>query len=165
MGKGPMTATLTGLDEPEQYGSSARTGTSAFELVVPRPTIVRVAGGRGVPRWLPHVLQRLNDLEAALHEPADEARVLPDPQAVWRALRELGGILGDRIPTPSVVPTVDGGVQFAWHKAGWDVEVEVLANETVVWVRRRDEGQGDAGLIAEMRPLLDRALRALESTP
>lgn len=160
-----MTATLTGLDDPEPYGSSARAGTSVFAVSSPRSTIVRVGGGRRVPRWLPYVLRRLNDLAAGPYEPEDEDGLLPDPQAVWRALPALGGLLTDRTPTPSVVPTIDGGVQFVWHKAGWDLEIEVLANETIVWGRRRGEGLGDAGPIAEMRPVLDRALRALESAP
>lgn len=29
---------------------------------------------------------------------------------------------------PSVVPTSNGGVQFEWHRMGWDVEVEIHAD-------------------------------------
>lgn len=117
------------------------------------------------PRWLPYLQWRLDALVEGLGTAGDEEYVSPDPAALRRALPEVTSLLEDGTSTPSVVPTVDGGVQFAWRKAGWDVEIEVLATTTLAWVRQRSEGPGLAGPVGEMREPLDQALRALVSAP
>jgi hypothetical protein len=102
------------------------------------PTVkVRIQHAEETPRWLPYVIVRLRDLQRLLNEPAYEVPT-PDPDALERALSELARFMRIDTPTPSVVPTYDGGVQFVWHKGGWDVEVEVGPKETLVWAQRRD---------------------------
>lgn len=39
----------------------------------------------------------------------------------------LGALMRPGIPMPSIVPLSGGGLQFEWHRNGWDVEIEVLA--------------------------------------
>lgn len=70
-------------------------------------------GSHGTPRWLPYVRWRLNALAEGLGTTGDEEYVSPDPAALRRALPELASLLENGTSTPSVVPTVDGGVQFA----------------------------------------------------
>ena len=89
------------------------------------------------PRWLPYVIGRLRELLHFAYDP-DEGLPPPHPEAIQRALPELIRFMRVDAPTPSVVPTFEGGVQFVWHKGGWDVEVEVGPNETLVWAQRRD---------------------------
>jgi hypothetical protein len=80
---------------------------------------------------------RLRELLQLAYGP-DEGLSSPHPEAIQRALPELIRFMRVDTPTPSVVPTFDGGVQFVWHKGGWDVEVEVGPKETLLWAQRRD---------------------------
>lgn len=84
----------------------------------------------------------------------------PQPEAVRRALGEVVRFMGVDTPTPCVVPTLDGGVQFVWHKGGWDVEVEVEVgpNDTISTDRSRPNDLetepvgGWRGSVAGQRP-------------
>ncbi len=117
----------------------------------------------GASRWLPYVQARLSEMAEGVRTVGADESISPDPAALRRALPELTSLLDERTPAPSVVPTVDGGVQFVWHKAGWDIEIEVLATATLAWVRRRGQGPGTVGPVAEMRDPLVGALRHLVS--
>lgn len=118
---------------------------------------VRISSAKETPRWLPYVVGRMGDLERLLYEPADEVPT-PCRAALERALLELRRFMAIESPTPSVVPTFDGGVQFVWHKGGWDIEVEVGEKETMVWARRRDGGDSWGGSlddrVGDVRKLL-----------
>jgi hypothetical protein len=102
-------------------------------------------------------MDRLQELLGLAYEPEDETPS-PHPEAVQRALPELVRFMRPDTPTPSVVPTFDGGVQFVWHKSGWDIEVEVGPKETLLWAQRRDGSASWHGSldehIDEMRSLL-----------
>lgn len=89
------------------------------------------------PQWLPYVMGRLRELLQLTFD-QDEGAPPLHPEAIQRALLELIRFMRVDTPTPSVVPTFDGGVQFVWHKSGWDVEVEVGPKETLLWAQRRD---------------------------
>jgi hypothetical protein len=109
-----------------------------------------------MPRWLPYIMSRLGELQV-VEEPDDEVPT-PYPEALNRALPELIRFMRIDTPTPSVVPTYEGGVQFVWHKGGWDVEVEVGPKETLVWAQLRGGGDSwDGSLddrVGELRNLL-----------
>lgn len=47
-----------------------------------------------------------------------------DPNCVAAALDLVFGTFTDDTPTPSVVPTNGGGLQFEWHTRGADLELE-----------------------------------------
>jgi len=102
-----------------------------------RTVTIRLNRSETLPRWMPYVIGRLTELQRSLVQPDDEIPT-PDPAALERSLVELARIMEVDTPTPSVVPTFDGGVMFVWHKAGWDIEVDVGPKETSVWAQRRD---------------------------
>ena len=89
-------------------------------------------------RWMSYVYLRL---ESLLLNPDPEFNPYPtqeDIQAAWRVVQD---VLRPETPTPSVVPSEDGGIQFVWHKAGWDIELDVDAWDASVWVRSRRTGE------------------------
>jgi hypothetical protein len=51
------------------------------------------------------------------------------PIHLVRMLRFLDDQLFEQLPTPSIVPMSDGGVQIEWHRGGLDVEVTFGADE------------------------------------
>lgn len=54
--------------------------------------------------------------------------------AAKRGLMLLYDVMQHDSPTPSIVPTSTGGVQFEWHRSGIDLEIEVDPNEEpTVW--------------------------------
>lgn len=62
--------------------------------------------------------------------------------AAARGLLLLYSIMEDDSPTPSVVPTSSGGVQFEWHCRGVDLEVEIDPNEKpVAWYHELASGE------------------------
>lgn len=137
MGQIEVTVTESALSSFRPQFSPGADDLAAF---VPRkgPVVkVRVHSAADTPRWLVSVLDRLSELSRLADEPDPEAPLLY-PEAVQRALPELVRFMRFDTPTPSLVPTLDGGVQFVWHKGGWDVEVEVGPKETLLWAQQRD---------------------------
>jgi hypothetical protein len=82
--------------------------------------------------------------------------------AAARGLLLLSEVLKDDSPTPSMVPTSTGGVQFEWHRSGIDLEIEVDPNEEpTVWyhvVGSGDEWESgpDTNLREELEKLIAR---------
>jgi hypothetical protein len=79
-----------------------------------------------LPDWFEPVVDRLAQL---LRLPANwdshGARSVA-PQAVIAVVRALLETMPEDVTGPSIVPTVDGGVQLEWHSRGIDLEVGVL---------------------------------------
>lgn len=73
------------------------------------------------------------------------------PDAVERSLEFLMTVRVENRARPSVVPTVEGGIQLEWHQRGVHVEVEFPPFEDArVFVRQDDtewEGGGDEALL------------------
>ena len=67
-------------------------------------------------------------------------------------------------PTPSVVPSEDSGVQFVWHKAGWDLELEIGSDGEYVWARNRVSGETWHGALTSLLPRVSELLNLLAST-
>lgn len=132
---------MTITDSPlTQFLPDPSPSADALAVFAPRAGLVmrvRIQGAEETPRWLSYVMTRLQALLALAYEPDDEVPT-PHLEAIHRALPELSRFMRADTPTPSVVPTVDGGVQFVWHKRGWDLEIEVGPKETLLWAQRRD---------------------------
>lgn len=131
-----MTSTDSALTNFRPATSPGADDLSAFAYRRRRIVTVRATRAE-TPRWLHYVMARLRELQRLIYEPDDETPS-PQPEALERALPEIARFMGSDTPTPSVVPTYDGGVQFVWHRGGWDLEVEVGPKETLVWAQRRD---------------------------
>lgn len=86
------------------------------------------------PAWLYGVLGRFKSL-FALPPNWDSYGAGPlQSDALIRGLLVLLGVMRHDSPTPSVVPTSAGGVQFEWHRSGFDLEIDVEPNEpATVW--------------------------------
>ena len=99
-------------------------------------------------RWGAYVEQRLTELERG----DGDFTGLQHPTAttVQHARRVAAETFRDTTPTPSVVPTEEGDVAFAWHKNGMDAEIEVSETGAEFWVHDRVTGEVDSG------PLTDR---------
>lgn len=110
------------------------------------------------PNWLPYVIDRLNVIAGS--PDADDV----NSGALGRVLEVLRQLLRSDTPTPSVVPCEDGGIQCVWHKAGWDLEVDVLVAETTVWARERSTGTTWGGPLADYREDTELVLKTLSAS-
>lgn len=86
---------------------------------------VRIDRQADEPIWLPEVLRRMRAISALRQDWDGERAKAPTPAALTGALGVLRGFMERDSATPAVVPTPEGGIQFEWHEAGWDVEVEI----------------------------------------
>lgn len=92
----------------------------------PRPTVsVRIDRQADEPAWLPAVLNRMRTLSGLAPDWDGAGAKAPTEAALTAGLRLLPKVLSREAATPAVVPTPEGGVQFEWHDAGWDVEIEI----------------------------------------
>jgi hypothetical protein len=109
--------------------------------------------------WHGYVQTRLVEMmfEGLMHED------YPASALVVRAWSEVNSVFGHHTPTPSVVPSEDGGIAFVWHKNGWDVELDVDPTETTVWAQRRDDGTNLYGPLATQRGRLVEMLSEMAS--
>lgn len=89
-------------------------------------------------RWGAYVEQRLGEMERGEGDYTELRR--PSAATVARAREVAAGTFRDSTPTPSVVPTADGGIDFVWHKNGYDVEITVTETEADIWARQRATG-------------------------
>lgn len=92
------------------------------------PRIVRIETTTAeLPKWLLGVVAELNKI-ADLPSNWDSYDALPVPQrTLEHALQVIAQLMDiDTLP-PQVGATVDGGVEFEWHRNGMDLEVQILA--------------------------------------
>lgn len=89
-------------------------------------------------RWGAYVEQRLGELERGEGD-YTELR-LPSAVTVAHARKAAAEAFRDTTPTPSVVPTADGGIDFVWHKNGYDVEWCITEGDAEFWAHHRATG-------------------------
>ena len=100
-------------------------------------------------RWYRYVTQRLRELEAGKYDFTDLQ--VPTSQVVQRARDVANSLFKPETPTPSVVPSGDGDVLYIWHKAGWDLEIDVGPEGAAVWARDRSAGRELYGSLEEQQ--------------
>jgi hypothetical protein len=100
-------------------------------------------------RWFSYVERRMKEL--ADDEEGIDGYPARDQTVINEAWLNAAQLFGPNTPTPSVVPTVQGGIEFVWHKTGWDLELAVDPDETTVWARNRETGDTWYGALHERR--------------
>jgi len=116
---------------------------------------------RGMTRWGAYVGRRLGELERGEGDYTGLRQ--PSAATIANARRVAAETFRDTTPTPSVVPTADGGIDFVWHKNGYDVEICVTEDEADMWARQRATGDEWASPLPDHdRCCVPRVLDALE---
>jgi hypothetical protein len=90
-------------------------------------------------RWGAYVSQRLDELERGEGDCTGLRR--PSAAAVAHARKAAAETFRDTTPAPSVVPTADGGIDFVWHKNGFDVEWCITEADAEFWAHHRATGK------------------------
>jgi len=122
--------------------TAAATGTE-IEVKVPKAPAAVVPA----PKWSPYVIQRMRVMAERGPE-SQWPRVLP--ATLGRAFEIAYHFFPSNVPAPLLGTTEEGGVEFAWHRGGWDVEIEVPpAGETRVWASQRDSDRSFVGSLYE----------------
>jgi hypothetical protein len=78
------------------------------------------------PDWLPQAGKALDELLALPPDWDSYGARAIQPDIVRAARRLLSDVARPDTPQPTLVPTVQGGVQLEWHVRGVDVEIELL---------------------------------------
>jgi len=138
-----------------QYTSEYKSGTNdilatltgAISIPISSPSISDLEKLKSDSRWHKYVYERIQELQNG----EDDFTELPQPTSfvVDRAWQVATLILHPDTPTPSVVPSDDGNVVFVWHKARWDLEIEVGPEEVAVWAHSRNTGEMFSGTLDE----------------
>jgi hypothetical protein len=98
---------------------------------------------RSDSRWQKYVYQRILELRNGEDDFTELPR--PAPLVTDRAWQVATRVLRPDTPTPSVVPSDEGNVVFVWHKARWDLEIEVGPEEATVWAHNQNTGEMFSG--------------------
>jgi len=109
------------------------------------------------PRWLDEIVMRLERLRPGRCEEAVPEQVLVD------ALYALMQFLPPDATAPAVAPTGNGGVQFEWHRGGWDVEVEFHYGDAHAWMENLSTGERSSGALTDRLDDLRAAMRVVNS--
>jgi hypothetical protein len=117
----------------------------------------------GTPRWFNYLYRRLCQLEQYSEVEMDDSENYPKPPvaAIAQAWNVACNLFRIDTPTPSVVPAEEGGVEFAWHKYGWDLVISMLAKETTVWARNKLVGENWSSPLSERFEQVQRILEGL----
>ena len=120
--EGVLAATKETIDHPTKV--SARSGDIQLSVEVYGST-------EQLPVWLQSTVQGSADLLALPRgwDSYDAPKI--ELSAVRSALDLLFAILKPESPGPSVVPTVQGGVQLEWHIQGIDLEIRLDSPDKV----------------------------------
>ena len=116
------------------------------------------ATGQNV-RWLSYVDKRLGALSnrpEVLDEPEDYPK--PPAETIVRARTIAWGYFAALTPTPNVVPSVEGGVDFVWYKGDWHLKIKVGVEGVSVWAHNLSTGDLWAGPLDENSEKLRRLL-------
>jgi hypothetical protein len=105
----------------------------------------------GTPRWFNYLKRRLDYLQNyPVPDTADDDAYPKPPEETVKTAWQIAYKLFDvDTPTPSIVPADEGGVEFAWHKNGWDLVISALPEETLVWARNRSLGERWSFVLSE----------------
>jgi hypothetical protein len=157
-----LTGTNSQAQEPIYYLSQksdyliARSSGYSFTDAVTRvampvlaPDISAIESIGSDSRWHKYVYQRIEELRAAEYD--FTGLKVPPEFVVDRAWSMATALFKADTPTPSVVPSEDGNVLFVWHRAGWELEIEVGAEEIVLWAHDRHTGTVFSGSLVEQR--------------
>lgn len=132
------------LSDGDWVGSTTTTITSREATLtgrLPHPRSYRFPFGQrvwvidisgAIPAWVEPTVRSLDELLGldAGWDSYGSRRI--DLTCALAALKFALDTLRDDSPAPSVVPTSRGGLQFEWHTAGVDLEVEFLSGTRVV---------------------------------
>lgn len=109
-----------------------------------------------VAPWVDYVSDRLRAI-AEDPEPG-----LPSVEVINRARSWIMHLLPPAAPAPAVLPSEDGGIDFVWHRAGWNVEIGVEPDGTeTVWTWNRESNEEVFGDLAEHRDFVVDLIRSL----
>ena len=113
-------------------------------------------------RWGTYVERRLGELERGEGDYTGLRK--PSAGTIAHARKVAAETFRDDTPTPSVVPTAEGGIDFLWRKNGYDVEICVTETEADSWARQRATGDEWAAPLPDRdRMCIPHVLDALES--
>ena len=102
------------------------------------------------PRWLEYVDRRL---DALLNRPeiSDDPEDYPKPpvESIKRARSIAWNYFGSETPTPNVVPSTEGGVDFVWYKGDWHLEIRVDMGGVSIWAHNLLTGELWQGALEE----------------
>jgi hypothetical protein len=115
-----------------------------------------------VPRWAGYVRERLTDLRLAAYD--FTGLQVPAEWLVDRAWLVANSYLSPATIPPSIVPSSEGNVLFIWHKAGWDVEIEISPEGTSAWAYNQRSGEEWSGSLDERQTELKELLGVLSRT-
>jgi hypothetical protein len=104
-----------------------------------------------IPRWLHYIDKRLDKIARSTPQELD-GYVPPTEKTIASARAFVYDNFRSGTPTPSVVPLVQGGIQFIWHKGDWFVEVSISEEGATVWARNPVNGELLKGPLGELSP-------------
>ena len=94
--------------------------------------VARVYSRQVVPPWIDCVIQSVQAL-CDLPEGWDSYGAQPvATKSIDNLVHLLWQVVHLDVPTPSIVPTVSGGIQLEWHRQGIDLEIEIPSSGSPV---------------------------------
>jgi len=109
------------------------------------------------PQWLPPTVETMNELLGLQPNWDSYGARCVEKHAVETALEILGMVMKPSTSPPTVVPTVEGGIQIEWHQNNIDLEVEVKPEGQVLMFRQGGSQPevSDVDVSLEFRGLAD----------
>jgi len=121
---------------------------------------VRIVGSE-IPVWLDSVIKRFDGIVALSPEWAGPETVPPTIELACECLDKLQIFMLYTANVPAILPTPSGGIQFEWHSAGWDIEVEFYPDGSgEYWGEDHESSQQISGSISFLEDLTN-ALKTL----
>ena len=152
-------AVLEGLAERGRFSSCASSVQSGDALLTGagpgQYVIIRVEEDE--PKWLAPTVERMNELLGLQPNWDSYGARCVEKHAVETALEILGMVMKPSTSPPTVVPTVEGGIQIEWHQNNIDLEVEVKPEGQVLMFRQGGSQPevSDVDVSLEFRGLAD----------
>jgi hypothetical protein len=128
-----------------------------------RRVIFEVEGS--LPAWFTNTVQALDQLGSLQDNWDSYGAPRISSTSILAALELLASVMGEKTPTPAVVPTNRGHVLLEWHTHGVDLEVEAVSSQ-YVHVMFEDVGNAiewERDLGSDLTPLVE-CLQRLSQT-
>lgn len=126
---------------------TGRRGRSVERPAIPEPIAVTdlttVPGVRADGHdWLVQSLRRLDSVAGLSPDWDGEGSLPPDAQIVASAANLLQYLQRDDVPVPFICPIAGGSIQLEWSLRGREVEMELLDERTVAFLRAEETSAG-----------------------
>lgn len=104
------------------------------------PQVIKILLSAPAADWLRPAIAQISGLTALARGWNSYGAPPVEADCALQAVEFLLGVAQPHVPSPTIVPLTDGGIQVEWHQGGIDLEISFSDFESGVYIEDREGG-------------------------